>query len=295
MKKTLLSIAIFSLAATGINAQITNGDFEAWTTGGTSPNTYQNPDGWSTLNSATAITGVITCSKESGNVHGGTGAVKLTTGFIGFPFNQMAPSIVTNGTINTQTQSVSGGQAFTERPTSLTGWYIATPVNNDTYSYGALFFNSNGDTIGTASWQGNTTVSTYTMFSAPVTYTSQDPVATLQIILLASDPTNPQQSSTVTYDDLDYSTVTVGTPEHDLDIIRTYPNPVTDRVYFNLGSNDNATVTIYNVIGSKVASAKLTKDANSMDLSVLTAGTYVWQFADANGNVIKTDKLVLTK
>lgn len=296
MKKTLLSIAIVSIAATGIQAQIVNADFEAWTTGGTSPNTYQDPDGWSTLNSSTAILGIFTCEKETSNVHGGTGAVKQTTKFIGFPINQTAPSIVTNGTINTTTQAVEGGQAFTERPTSFTGWYVATPVNSDIYSFGALLINENtGDTVGSASWEGNTMVSTYTMFTADVTYTSQDDPTILQIILLASDPTAPQVNSTVTYDDLDYTTTTVGTEEFDIEVIRTYPNPVIDKVFFNLGTNEVANITLYNVIGSKVASAELTKDANSMDLSLLPAGTYVWQFADANGNVIKTDKLILTK
>lgn len=296
MKKTLLSIAAACVAFVSVNAQIVNADFEAWTQGGTSPNTYMDPDGWSTLNSSTAILGIFTTEKETSNVHGGSGACKQTTRFIGFPINQMAPSIVTNGTINTQTQAVEGGQAFTERPTSFTGWYVASPQNSDSYSFGALLINENtGDTVGSASWEGSATVSTYTMFTADVTYTSQDNPTILQIILLSSDPTNPQENSTATYDDLGYTTNTVGTEEFDIEIIRTYPNPVVDKVFFNLGSNEEANITLYNVIGSKVATAKLTKDANSMDLSLLPAGTYVWQFADANGNVIKTDKLIVTK
>lgn len=291
MKKTLLSI--FALAfITTVNAQIVNGTFEAWTQGGTSPNTYENPDGWATINSSTSVLGLVTCSKETSNVHGGSGAAKLTTGFIAFPINQMVPCIITNGTININTQMAEGGQAFTERPTAFTGWYVASPQSGDTYSFEAYLINDGtGDTVGTAMFSSTATVSNYTMFTADVTYTSQDNPTTLQIILLSSEPFNAQENSTVTFDDLDYTT-TSSVDELGVELIRTYPNPVVNEVYFNLGKYTQAKVVFYNVLGSKVKEAVITYDMNYVDLSSLAEGTYVWQFINEKKQVVKTGKLV---
>lgn len=292
MKKLLLSVTFFASFATFTQAQVVNGEFEAWTQGGTSPNTYNDPDGWSTLNSQTAVLGLFTCEKETSNVHGGSSAAKLTTRFIGFPINQLAPCIITNGTINVSSQMAEGGQAFTERPTAFTGWYIASPENGDQYSFGALLINENtGDTVGSADFVSTTTVSSYTMFTADVTYTSQDNPTILQIILLSSDPFNAAENSTVTFDDLDY-TITSNVDELDVELIKTYPNPVVDYVHFSLGKHSQAKVVFYNVLGAQVKEAVITNDKNFVDLSQLAGGTYIWKFMNEKKQVVKTGKLV---
>lgn len=291
MKHSLLTsfFAILSIASFG---QITNGDFENWTVAGN----CSSPDNWGTLNGSTGILGICTAQEETSNPHSGNSALLINTQFIGFPINQTAPGIVTNGTINTSTQMVEGGQAFTERPTSFTGWYRATPVNNDTYSFSALLINeASGDTVGSAQWEGSTTVSSWTQFSAPVAYTSQDNPTLLQIILLPSDPNNPQVGSEAVFDDLDYETLTVGMSEQALSMINTYPNPVVDQVYFNLGDLEQANLVVYNILGVKILETGLTTTNNLVDMSGFANGTYVWQLADVDGQLIKTGKLLVTK
>lgn len=292
MKRILLSFCALSLLASVTTAQVVNAGFENWTQGGNPPNTYNNPDGWSTLNSSTAILGLFTCEKETSNVHGGSAAVRMTTRFIGFPINQMAPSIITNGTIDVQNQNATGGQAFTERPTAFTGWYIADPKNGDEYSFGALLINeTTGDTVGSADFSSTSAVSSYTMFTAPVVYTSQDNPTMLQIILLSSSPFNAQENSTVTFDDFDY-TISSSVNELEVDLIKTYPNPVIDEVYFSLSKYKKAKVYFYNILGEKVKEAVITPEKNFVDLSQFASGTYVWQFVDENNDVVKTGKLV---
>ncbi len=292
MKRIILlfSITVFSLPLT--HAQITNGGFENWTAAGN----CDEPDDWGTLNGSTGILGICTAEQETVNFHGGTSAILLSTVFIGFPVNQIAPGIVTTGTINTTTEEVEGGHAFTERPTEFTGWYLADPEPGDNHSFAALLINENtGDTVGSAGWVGTTDVSSWTMFTAPVTYYLPDAPTQLQIILLPSDGFVPIAGSTVTFDDLEYETLTVGLDEPGTDMIRTYPNPVVENVFFNLGNSAEAIVSVFNILGEKVMEQKLTGAENRIHMGGLVNGTYVWQFSTTDGDLLKTGKLLLIR
>lgn len=292
MKTTLLTTLFTTVIALHSFGQITNGGFENWSAEGS----CMSPNDWGTLNGSTSILGICTAQQETSNPNSGSSALLINTQFIGFPINQTAPGIVTNGTINTNTQAVEGGQAFTERPTSFNGWYQAAPVNGDTYSYSALLINENtGDTVGSADWGSNAVVSTWTQFSAPVTYYLPDDPTLLQIILLPSDANNPQVGSEAKFDDLDYETLTVGTSEYELAQIKTYPNPVVDQVTFNLGTIDQANLEIYNVLGSRIHTETLIGTNRTVDMSGFAKGTYIWQLSSANGERLKAGKLLLVK
>ena len=295
MKKHLLTTTFLIASVFTSFAQITNGGFENWVQDGAN---CMSPSNWGTINGSTSVTGNCTVNQETSSVHGGASAVEMSTVHIFFPpfVDQLAPGILTNGTVNTQTQAVEGGQAFTQRPTAFTGWYTAAPVNNDIYSFSALLINeATGDTVGTADWSGNATVNTYTMFSAPVVYTLPDVPSLLQIVMLPSDPGNPQEGSVFTVDDLDYETVTVGISETEKAMIKTYPNPVVDEVFFDIANQDVVNVSIYNILGVKEMQQSLTASSNRVDMSQFANGTYVWQMTSLNGELIKTGKLVVTK
>lgn len=292
MIKNLHLIIIALFISSAASAQLLNGGFENWTSAGN----CSDPDNWGTLNGSTGILGICTAQQETANVHGGSSALALSTELIGFPINQIAPGIVTTGTINTTTQAVEGGQAFTERPTQFTGWYLADPEVGDNYSFSVLLINeTTGDTVGSGGWTGTTVVTTWTMFSADVTYFLPDNPTMVQIILLPSDGLSPVVGSNVTFDDLDHQTVTVGVDEQEMALIRTYPNPVVEDVYFNLGNQDEAVVSIFNILGVKVKTQLLNGSANAVSMSEFSNGTYVWQFAKTDGEVLKTGKLLVIK
>ncbi|MBI1286683.1 MAG: T9SS type A sorting domain-containing protein [Flavobacteriales bacterium] len=296
MIKHLLLFSALAFTFSASLAQITNGGFENWTSG---PGSCESLTDWGTLNANTYLVGICTTQKESSNVHGGSNALKLVTQHVQItlpPVDEMAPGICTNGTINTQTQAVDGGDPFTARPTAFTGWYRADPVNSDTYSFSALLINeTTGDTVGSAEWSGNTVVSSWTQFSAPVTYYSADSPTLVQILLLSSNTNNPQENSVVYFDDLDYETITVGIAEEDIAAIQVYPNPVVSDVTFNLGKLNGGKLIISNIMGQRVYDQQLNASQNVISMDRFTNGTYIYRLTDLDGAFLKTGKIILAR
>ncbi|NBU92210.1 MAG: T9SS C-terminal target domain-containing protein [Flavobacteriia bacterium] len=59
--------------------------------------------------------------------------------------------------------------------------------------------------------------------------------------------------------------------------IKVYPNPVVDRLSIQWSYQENAELTVFNVLGSKVFETKLEKGLNSIDFSDLNPGLYAVQ------------------
>lgn len=291
MKTRLLSVFTLFLSSSVVWAQIPEAGFETWTSGN-----CDEPSGWNTVNGSTSILGLCTAQQETSNPYSGSSAIKIQTGELGFPVFQTVPGLVSNGNIDIQNQSVSGGVPFTERPTSFSGWFRAEPVNGDTYSMIAVLINENtGDSVGVAIFEGNSAVSNWTQFVEPVQYLNQQTPTLLQITMFASDPQNPQDGSTVWFDELDYQNITVGLSETQRNQIKAYPNPVVNDVFFKLGELEKAAITIYNIIGVRVMEANLSGTDNSLDMSSLPLGTYIWQMTSLQGDPLKSGKLLIAR
>lgn len=291
MKTRLLSVFTLFLSSSVVWAQIPEAGFETWTSG-----SCDEPSGWNTVNGSTSILGLCTAQQETSNPYSGSSAMKIQTGELGFPVFQTVPGLVSNGNIDIQNQSVSGGVPFTERPTSFSGWFRAEPVNGDTYSMIAVLINENtGDSVGVAIFEGNTAISNWTQFVEPVQYLNQQTPTLLQITMFASDPQNPQDGSTVWFDELDYQNITVGLSETQRNQIKAYPNPVVDDVFFKLGELEKAAITIYNIIGVRVMEANLSGTDKSIDMSSLPTGTYIWQMTSLQGEPLKSGKLLIAR
>jgi hypothetical protein len=290
MKTHLLSAFVLCLFASFANAQILEGGFDNWTPAGS----CDEPAGWNTVNGTTAILSLCTAEQETSNPYAGSAAIKITSEFR-FLAGQVIPGIVSNGNINIQNQSVTGGVSFTERPTAFAGWYRAAPENGDTYSLIAVLINEvTGDSVGVAIFEGTSAVINWTQFTQPVQYLNQQTPTLLQITMFASDPLDPQDGSTVYFDELDYESLTVGIEDYDQAGVNAYPNPVIDDVFFNLGTNELATVNIYNILGTSVLQQTVSKGQNSVSLRSISNGTYIWQLTTRQGEPIKTGKLIKT-
>ena len=75
------------------------------------------------------------------------------------------------------------------------------------------------------------------------------------------------------------------------DTVSIYPNPVTDNVKVNFPKNmNNASVSVFNVLGKKVISQELNTTNNKIEVSHLNSGVYLLKFT--NGNVTQTLKMV---
>lgn len=195
---------ILLITASVVAAQIPNPGFETWTTQGFP--SYTNPNGWGTVNSATALIGIATVAKATApaDIHSGTAAVKLETFFISFA-NETAPGFTTTGTINTSNRTVTGGFPWTQRSTHLTGWFKYAPANGDNCLMEVTLWKRNGSvvtTVGEGEFSTTSTVGSYTKFSIEITYLTGDTPDSARINLSSSSTSSPQQGSKLFVDDL---------------------------------------------------------------------------------------------
>lgn len=287
MIKKLLSFSFLSFFAfASVNAQtsqVPNGDFESWS--------GQNATGWNNLNGVAP--GSCTKATASADIHGGSAAIILTTLSV---FGQNAPGTAATGTINLLQQTITGGVPFTDRPDSLVGWYKYAPVGNDGGNIVAILFNANRDTIAVAPFFPSGTVNNYTYFKTAFQYRLPD-TPTEALFILASSGTSGSQVNTKMYvDDLavvyDDGTVSLA------DIlaknkIALYPNPASDKLFINITGTQNASVSIFDITGKKVAQHQLGEKVNNINITSLAGGMYVYQVTDENNSVLKTDKFIV--
>jgi hypothetical protein len=292
MKKLFMLILSGIIINLSANAQsLPNAGFENWTAG----SGYDNPNNWSTLNSSTSFLGIVTVSKST-DAHSGTYSLRGETKFIGAPFNQPAPALVTTGTINTTTQVIEGGIATSERPDSITGWMKYAPVNGDTgYIEVLLFANNYQDTIGRAKFFTTAALSSWTYFSAAFEYSSTDAVEASRVILLPSSGYQPQVGSVVQFDDLAFVTSTGINDNRERYVFSVYPNPATDELFIRNPLTQTAKMDVYDVAGKKVAAINVGLNTTRTNISMYSPGVYLYTFTGTNSEVLHTGKFVVTR
>src|SRR4051812_41053715 len=98
MKKlSTLLIALTLCGAAGAQTVVPNGGFENWT----AKTGYDDPDGWSTLDSAGASFMLITCTKGTPGYGGSAHLIQLTTKSVTFgPTIIAIPGIAVSGKIS---------------------------------------------------------------------------------------------------------------------------------------------------------------------------------------------------
>lgn len=291
MKKLFTLILSGIIAAYSVNAQsLPNPGFENWTAG----SGYDNPNNWNTLNSSTSFLGIVTVSKST-DAHGGTYSLRGETKFIGAPFNQAAPALVTTGTINTTTQEIEGGIATSERPDSITGWMKYSPVNVDTgYIEVLLYANNYQDTIGRAKFYTPVALSEWTYFSTAVEYYSAAAVEASRVILLPSSGYQPVVGSVVQFDDLAFVTST-GINENTKYEFSVYPNPATDELFIKNPLTQIATMQVYDVAGKKVTELNIGLNTTRTNISMYSPGVYLYTLTGNNSEILHTGKFAVTR
>lgn len=197
-------VTVFALTLANSEAQnaIPNPGFENWTNQGS----YDDPDGWGTLNSQTSALGIKTVLKST-SVHSGSFAINLVTKHITF-INQTAPGIAgSNGVFDQNCSCFIGGVPYNLRPDSITGWFKYSPVSTDTASVEITLSKWNGtsrDVVGSVKFTQSTAVTTYTQFKTKINYSLTTDPDTMVIILLASwtGATSSNNNSSFFVDDL---------------------------------------------------------------------------------------------
>jgi hypothetical protein len=300
MKKTITLFAALLISTAGLWAQATpNAGFETWThvTGFFA---YDTPNNWDCANSQSATVGIFGCVKAT-KVHSGSFAVELITESI---LSITAPGVVTTGTLPTSTSGpITGGIAYSGRPDSISGWYEYTPQGADKAFFSFYLFGSaanNADTVAEASFSTpNATVSTYKYFNAPLVYRNSDPVVNSIWLISSSAGTGTAVvGSTLYADDLGIITNPAGINELASSevSISVYPNPATDYVTVSNPSSVKATLTLSDVTGRVISSAKIDNGSTTtINVSTLPGGVYIYSIVDANNTSVKTGKLIIQK
>ncbi len=110
---------------------------------------------------------------------------------------------------------------------------------------------------------------------------------TLSNFTLTGATSNWRSGSTITTGN---ACVTLGNSDFEnVTSITIYPNPSTG--IFNIVSQQNASVEIYDLLGKLVYNQSLVSGTNSIDISNFNAGVYLLKATDANGNS-ETHKLI---
>lgn len=134
--------------------------------------------------------------------------------------------------------------------------------------------------------QGNDSVNNSTVNSL-LDSSSNANNGTLTGFALTGTTSNWRSGSTITTGN---ACATLGNSDFEnVTSITIYPNPSTG--IFNIVSQQNASVEIYDLLGKLVYSQSLVSGTNSIDISNFNAGVYLLKATDANGNT-ETHKLI---
>ena len=94
---------------------------------------------------------------------------------------------------------------------------------------------------------------------------------------------------------VDYTvTAVTGIGEEDLSQISVYPNPAVDVINFNLAGNTIETINVMDVSGRVVDVINVNESIEVLDVNNYESGIYYYQLVK-NGEVVKTDKFIVTK
>lgn len=255
---------LFGMFALTTQAQtIPNNGFETWTNVNTAGSWKSNNTTYLYL-------------RQSTDKHGGTYAAEISTLYAGSAGN--LSGIITLGNVNVTTQVVTGGIPISVKPTDLHGYYKYTAGSgSDRTSINVTFTKWTGSsriTLANATFTSvlGQTVSTYTLFTIPITYSPTTIIPDTFNIICKSSQSTPIVGSKLLVDDLAF---TVGTGiEVKLDYEPTvYPNPVNDRVFFSLDGKEY-NINITNMVGQTVLSANTSEQSFSLETSQLPVGYY---------------------
>jgi hypothetical protein len=281
MKKLTTFIIFMSICAAAVSvsiAQIPNAGFETWSGG--------LPTAWITDN----VPPLLAPITQSSDAHSGTSAMQgATISYLGVLIEPAAycqfPVSVRYG--------------------SLKGWYKFTPVGGDSLYIHTIFFSKNTP-FAYAIFIAGGTVSTYTQFTAPLTYISSA-VPDSAYIEISIKPPGSTYSLGTTYklDDLSYGPATgvqepLSSQPGVFALSQNYPNPFnpTTVISFQVPVVSNVSLKIFDVMGRKVTtlvSGTLPSGTYSRQWNAqnMPGGVYFYRFQA--GSFTETKKLVLLK
>jgi len=291
MKKHFISAIAFVCLSVAMMAQIPNSGFENWTSMGT----YDNPDGWGTLNNTTAIASVYTVTKATpgspGNYY-----MKITSRTIG---TAVAGGIAVSGRLDSMTMQPMSGFAYNQRPANFTGKWQHMIYGTSQGSVMATL--TRWDTglnqrvaVATASVTLSGMAMSWATFTLPFTYADGGFPDTCIIVLKASGA-NPTNNDYLWVDNLAFTGSVAGIADQNslTGSVQVYPSPAKDvlTLELNLKTSQKALIELMDLTGKTVSSQTLSvnggKTKQVLDISGMTKGVYLLKVSGETGSELK--------
>lgn len=297
--KTLLIVLFLLVISFASKAQIPNASFENWYT----YSLGEYPTGWMTSDSVAVALGGTNNVYKGNDPYDGSFSMHLKSVSVGFV---NGPGVATNGMVKLVGASFvfTGGTADTTRARFLTGQFKYIPTNaNDQGQISVLLSRDSAgvkDTIaaGVSYFTGN--VSTYSPFNTTLVY--QDYVNnpdTFLIIIQSSRAINDPNlgiGTELIIDSLSF-TGTVGIEEADnvFNSVNIFPSPAHARltIDIDLKKNIELNYTIFDLSGKKVLTAPLKSNTETIDISMLSNGNYIFTLEDRQGSKLYSKNIVV--
>ncbi|MES2139319.1 MAG: T9SS type A sorting domain-containing protein [Bacteroidota bacterium] len=307
MNKIVLIFTISALGFFNSSAQ-PNGGFENWT-----PQfSYENPDGWETLNFLSLLTppNPLSAFKAVGiDKHSGDYSLKLKTVYINnrpvFGDGTIdsligdSASAAFSGTIYLSPVSYKIGFPYTGRPEKLEFWSKYAPVGNDVAS-GAVFLKKwNGVSSDTIAY-GFAVISstpTYTLFEVNLEYQlSSIPDSALIVFASSMSNTTARLNSTLYVDDVALTGwVGIGEPDIYADKIKIFPNPTKDNLTIIAEIEEAENIRIIDVSGKIVSEHKIQKYHANIKTDLFAEGIYFYQVLNNREAILAKGKFNVIK
>ena len=237
-------------------------------------------ENWSNVNTAGAWNSnntTVYFLRQSTDAHSGTYAAEISTKANGSAGN--LSGILTLGTVNITTQSVTGGRPISSKPTDLHGWYKYTAGNgSDNMVVTVTMTKWTGTsriTLCNASFNSTAgqTVSTYTQFTIPLAYSPAGFTPDTFNIVVKSSKTTAVLNSIALVDDLAFTPATTGLKEVSSFKPDIWPNPANERIFLKL-NGEEYNINIANMIGENVYSTMTRNEDLSIGVDHLPVGIY---------------------
>lgn len=272
-----LAIAVYTF---GI-AQIPNAGFENWSSAGS----YEDPNGWATMNFISVSNGHTSCEK-SNDKHSGNYSLKVTNNT---SLSQMQGGW---GIVATASFDFPFKPAFavSGNPTSLGGWYKFAAQGGDSglvmtvlFYQGAVVSQSSVELPPVANW------SQFSYTLEP--YSNADSATILFFAFRTNSPNDPPNgNSSLWVDDISFGgTTSIESAAASKQMV-VYPNPAQAQVTVN-HVPVGAQIKLINMLGEVVSEVKTESTTHTLDVSILPKGLYLLQVK--NGVAITTQRLVV--
>ena len=299
-KFTLLAILVVAFFS-GQAQTIPNAGFETWT----NPLT---PDGWATLSSAVGFN-IGLCEKDSLDKVVGANSVKLYSDtIVGQPsYGVVGGQLYTGSGSAPQGAPVFAGIPFAFRPDTIFFAYKYTTTVADT-AIMSIKMTKNGTTV----WAGGypslglplDTSSQWVLVYVPITSFYSNSTITPDTLLLRFSSSLQGQGqrvlgSVLHVDQVFFSASAVNTGVNDIANnfeVSVFPNPASEMLNIKSDASlESHQVVITDINGRLVRIRPLTNGVNSIELSDVASGTYIYRIADKNGFFIKQDRFNVVK